>query len=66
MYWKAQDFALPQLPSGRQWVIRADTSREECFLERGQGIPVQEDKKISVNGRNIVILMAEDRKKQDE
>ena len=59
MYWRAQSFAVPALPAGGQWYIKADTSSEEGFYA-GDGIPLKmpEDKKtFEVPPRPVVILI---------
>lgn len=59
MYWRAQSFAVPALPAGGQWYIKADTSSEEGFYA-GDGIPLKmpEDKKtFEVPPRTVVILI---------
>jgi glycogen operon protein len=61
MYWRPQTFALPQLPQGMQWKVKADTSRNEVFLSDGEEEVLKrgEDKNVSVRERSIVILIAE-------
>ena len=60
MYWKEQEFALPHLPGGGRWYLKADTSREDAFIPDGQEeiIPADRDKSIPVGGRSAVILIA--------
>lgn len=60
MYWKKQDFALPHLPGGGKWYLKADTSRDNAFLPDGQEevISADSDKTVPVQGRSIVILVS--------
>ncbi|MDY2837969.1 MAG: Type II secretory pathway, pullulanase PulA and related glycosidase, partial [Bilifractor sp.] len=59
MYWQPQQFALPDLPEGYRWVIRADTSREQAFCEKGAGQEIDPDEKaVAVSPRSILILTA--------
>ncbi|MCC6095014.1 MAG: Type II secretory pathway, pullulanase PulA and related glycosidase [Eubacterium sp.] len=59
MYWMVQKFALPDLPDGCRWVLKADTSREKPFLEDGQEEEIVPDTKtIEAEPRSVKILMA--------
>ncbi|MGI6057170.1 MAG: Type II secretory pathway, pullulanase PulA and related glycosidase [Bilifractor sp.] len=59
MYWQPQRFALPDLPEDFRWVICADTSREEAFMEEGPETEIDPDEKsVEASPRSILILTA--------
>ena len=60
MYWQDQKFALPKVPGGREWVIKADTASEEGFYADGCELPLEkaQERQILVRPRSIMILLA--------
>ena len=58
MYWQDRTFALPDLPEGMKWTVRADSGIEEGFYAAGEEKPVEcgKDKKILVPARTVMIL----------
>ena len=58
MYWIAQDFALPDLPSDKKWSITMDTALEDSFRapEKDLDVYFDDKKHITVAPRSIVIL----------
>ncbi|MEE1115005.1 MAG: alpha-amylase family glycosyl hydrolase [Eubacterium sp.] len=60
MYWKEQSFALPHLPEGKKWYVKADTTVETVFVEDGAEPLIRENGKkgVQVAPRSIMILIA--------
>ncbi len=58
MYWQDRKFALPDLPEGMKWTVRADSGIEEGFYAAGEEKPVEcgKEKKILVPARTVMIL----------
>ncbi|HIV24368.1 MAG TPA: Type II secretory pathway, pullulanase PulA and related glycosidase [Candidatus Scatomonas pullistercoris] len=59
MHWEPHAFALPDLPEGMRWYLKADTASEEGFWETGKEKAVcpDEEKKIMAEGRSVMILI---------
>lgn len=59
MYWQPQRFALPDLPAGLIWAVKADTADRAGFYPDGEEkLPeIFSDKTISVKERSIIILV---------
>ncbi len=58
MYWQDRKFALPDLPEGMSWVVKADSGKEEGFYTEAEEQPVEcgKEKKILVPARTVMIL----------
>lgn len=68
MYWKPQDFAVPDLPKGMRWLISADTSEEEGFFDEPRVLCAEDadEKLLTVPERSVVILTAVSEKSLSE
>ncbi len=59
MHWEPFRFALPDLPEGQEWKIKADTGTEEGIFPDGEEKTVESsgDKSILVPPRTVMILI---------
>ncbi len=55
-YWEEQNFALPILPKGYDWVRVMDTSWRESFPDDPQIEPVDDSHLFAVSARTVIIL----------
>ena len=58
LYWQDRKFALPDLPEGMSWIVKADSGKEDGFYADGEEKPVEcgKEKKILVPARTVMIL----------
>lgn len=58
MYWETQEFALPDLPDGFAWAMKADSHQDRVLLEEAKIMDpeILTEKKIAVAPRSILIL----------
>lgn len=66
MYWKPQEFALPDLPEGNVWMEAADSLAEGVFHKRKKDLESidPEKKKIRIDARSIRILTSAPKRKK--
>lgn len=58
MYWQKAQYALPRLPRGLVWRVKADTSGADVFWPEGEEPEAPGQKMIRVDARSIKILCA--------
>jgi len=60
MYWETQEYALPDLPEGYAWALKADSHQDKVMLEEARILDpeILAEKKISAAPRTVLILTA--------
>ncbi|MEE0956289.1 MAG: alpha-amylase family glycosyl hydrolase [Eubacterium sp.] len=61
MYWETQEFALPDLPEGYAWALKADSHQDKVVQDKARILDpeILSEKKISASPRSILILTGE-------